>query len=526
MTNTLVINVTQDGYRIALLQDGRLIEYHVEKKEPEFTVGDIYLGTVKKVVSGMNAAFVDIGYKKDAFLHYSDLGPHFSSLDKLVKEASGANGRNPAPVFSKMTLEKEIDKQGKMSDVLTGNQKVLVQVIKEPISTKGPRLSCEFSLAGRYMILVPFADDVNISRKIGDIAERKRLFRLISSIKPKNFGVIVRTVAQGKEVAALDKELQFLVSNFEEGIKTLKKAKVRDKIIGEVNRASSLLRDILNEDFDNIVIDDVEMFQEIKAYISQIAPEKAKIVREYKERTRIFEYFGIERQIKGSFGQVVNISGGGYLVIEHTEALHVIDVNSGSRTTNENSQEETAINVNLAASKELVRQLRLRDMGGIIVVDFIDMKDAENRRKVYQEVKDLLQEDRAKTNVLPLSKLGLLQLTRRRVRPEMSVVTKEQCPTCGGTGQINASILVADQIEKSLHHLLTTRNTNKITLFLHPYVYAYFTHGLFTRRFKWLIRYKRWISLEQDTSLGITDYRFVNAVGEELEGEGAAGMLN
>ena len=515
MANELVINVTQHGFRIALLRDGGLIEYHIDEKDNNFTVGDVYLGTLKKILPSLNASFIDIGYKKDAFLHYSDLGPQFKSLNKFVQLVT--KGKNDGYSLAQYNIEPTIDKLGKIAEVLSNNQHILVQVVKEPISNKGPRLSADISMAGRYMILVPFINTVNLSKKITNSAERNRLLRLITSIKPKNFGVIVRTAAEGREAAKLDKDLKDLLGKWEEGVSKLKNASPRDKIIGEINRASSILRDMLNESFDNIVVDDRQTFDEIKQYTKKIAPEKERIVRYYQDKAKIFEHFGIEKQLKILFGQTVNMESGGYLIIEHTEAMHVVDVNSGNKTSAAEDQEEMVLNVNMAASKEVARQLRLRDMGGIIVVDFIDMKDAEHKRELYQKMKEYLKEDRSKTTVLPLSKFGLMQITRQRVRPEMSIVTQEQCPACAGTGKIDASIAVAEQIERKLQLVLEMQNEVRITLFVHPYLYAYFTAGFPSRRVKWLMQYKKWVKLLEDSSIGVTEFKFFDQHGEEIE---------
>jgi len=510
-----VINATQNGLRVALLENRGLLEYHIDEKDNNFTVGDIYLGTVKKLTPSLNASFIDIGYKKDAFLHYSDLGPQFNSLNKFVR--LGTKGKNTSHDLSKFGIEPTIDKLGKITNVLSRNQHILVQVVKEPISNKGPRLSAELAIAGRYMILVPFTNTVNLSKRITSSEERNRLMRLITSIKPKNFGVIVRTAAEGRSAIELDKDLKDLLSKWEVGVRQLSGAMPKDKIIGEINRASSILRDMLNESFDNIVVDDKKSYDEIKQYTKKIAPEKEKIVRHYQGKAKIFEHFGIEKQLKMLFGQTVNMASGGYLIIEHTEAMHVIDVNSGNKTTSAEDQEEMVLQVNLAAAQEVARQLRLRDMGGIIVVDFIDMKDAERKRAVYQKMKEYLKEDRSKTTVLPISRFGLMQLTRQRVRPEMNIATQELCPTCAGTGKIDASIAVAEQIERNLQLMLETQNEPRITLSLHPYLYAYFTTGFPSKRLKWLIHYKRWITLVEDSSVGITEFKFFNKRGEEIE---------
>ncbi len=515
MSNELIIGSTQNGCRIALLKDKKLTEFHTDESGNQFNVGDIYLGSVKKVVQGLNAAFIDIGYEKDAFLHYLDLGPQVQSLNKFTKFV--LNKRNATAKLTGFSHEPDINKFGKISQVLTRNQKILVQVVKEPISTKGPRLSCELSIAGRYIVLVPFSNAVSVSKKITDSAERKRLARLINSIKPEHFGVIIRTVAQGKDVKELDTDLSNLVNIWKEGIKNLKRAKVRDKVIGEVSRANSILRDVLNESFDSIIVDDKDLFQEIKGYVQTIAPDKEKILKQYNSKVKIFESYGVERQLKTSFGKSVSIANGGYLIIEHTEALHVIDVNSGNKSNREDDQEATALTVNLEAAKEIARQLRLRDMGGIIVIDFIDMRKVENKKKVFQRVKQEMEGDRSKHTILPLSKFGLLQITRQRVRPELNIATKEVCPTCSGTGNISATIAIADQIEETIKYFLTKQNEKKLTVSLHPYVYAYFTKGIYSLRVKWFLKYFKWVNIVEDSSLAITEYNFINSNGELIQ---------
>ncbi|HYG19644.1 MAG TPA: Rne/Rng family ribonuclease [Ohtaekwangia sp.] len=515
MSNELIISATQDGCRIALLKDKTLVEFHNEDESTKFTVGDIYLGTVKKVVQGLNAAFIDVGYDKDAFLHYLDLGPQYNSLQKFTKLVRGKkiNGSR----LDKFNPEPDIDKHGKITQLLTKNQILPVQIVKEPISTKGPRLSCELSLAGRYLVLVPFSNAVSVSKKITSSEERKRLLRLIQSIKPENFGVIIRTVAEGKDVAELDRDLRSMVKTWEDGMGRLVSANPRDKIIGELSKTSSLLRDMLNESFDNVHVDDKKIFEDVKSYVRNIAPDKEKIVKLYTGKAKIFEHYGIEKQIKSAFGQTVSLKGGGYLIIEHTEALHVIDVNSGNKSNREENQETTAISVNLEAAREIARQLRLRDMGGIIVVDFIDMKNPENKKLIYKTIKDEMADDKARSTILPLSKFGLMQITRERVRPQMNIATKEVCPTCNGTGKITASILVSDLIEKNIEHLLVKQNEKNLVLAVHPYVYAYFTKGFFSKRVKWYFKFKRWVNMVMDSSMGVTEFKFLNKEGEEIQ---------
>ena len=519
MSNELVINATPEGGRIALLQDRNLVEFHHDEGNHQFSVGDMYLGTVRRIVPGMNAAFIDIGYEKDAFLHYLDLGPNVSSLIKYTKQVRSTNPKNDQQdyKFTNFALEKPIDKLGKMGDVMKPNQLVLVQVVKEPISTKGPRLSCQLSLAGRYLVLVPFDERVLISRKITSKTERRRLQRLIDSIKPEGFGVIVRTVAENKDVAELDRDMSTLADKWRGGMANLAKAKPRDKVIGEISKATSMLRDLLNESFDSITVDDAGTYDTIKEYIHKIAPDKERIVKMYNGKGKIFETFGIERQLKLLFGKTVSLPSGGYLVIEHTEALHVVDVNSGNKSSSENDQETTALKVNMEAAAEVARQLQLRDMGGIIVIDFIDMRKLENRRTLYEHMKKVMHTDRSKFTILPLSKFGLMQITRQRVRPELNIATREICPSCNGTGKISASIGVAEAITHKLDYILGKQNEKKVTIALHPYLYAFFTAGFISERMKWFFKYYKWVTLVKDSSLALTQHHFYNANGEEIE---------
>lgn len=515
MSKELIINSTPKGDRIALLQDKRILEYHLEEAEEHFSVGDLYLGTVRKLVSGLNAAFIDIGYEKDAFLHYLDLGQNINSLNKFTREVIAKRVENGS--LDGFKLEPEIDKHGKIDKVLTKGSPILVQVVKEPISTKGPRLSCDLSIAGRFLVLVPFGNGVNLSKKITSKSERQRLQKLVQAVKPPNFGVIVRTVAEGKETAELEADLRGLIAKWNRGMNALRDAKPRDKVIGEMSRATSMLRDLLNDDFDAVTVDSKDLYEEARAYVHQIAPEKEKIVRLYAGKSKLFEQFGIEKQLKMLFGRSVSLPGGGYLIIEHTEALHVIDVNSGNKSNTQENQEDTALTVNTEAAKEIARQLRLRDMGGIIVIDFIDMKKPENKKAIQDLMRDEMKPDRSKFTILPLTKFGLMQITRQRVRPEMNIATVEVCPTCGGTGTISASIAVSDTIEHNLDYVLAKQNEKGISIILHPYLHAYFTAGFPSKRVRWFWKYKTWVNLTKDTSLGMMEFHLHNKQGEEIE---------
>jgi ribonuclease G len=523
LSNELIINSTPEGERIALLQDKRLIEYHFDRNDTNYAVGDIFLGTVRKVMPGLNAAFVDIGSEKDAFLHYGDLGEQYPSLNKWVNGVMKHQAQSAG--LENFTLEAPLEKVGKADSVFKKGQAILVQVIKEPISTKGPRVSTDISMAGRYLVLMPFSNTISVSKKIVSKAERDRLKRLIASIKPEGFGVIIRTVAEGHEVAELDRDMQSMVENWETLYQNLRKGQPRDKMLGELGRTSSMLRDMLNESFDSIVVDTPARFEEMKTYVQKIAPDKAGLVKLHNNKAKVFEHLGIEKQLKTLFGKTVSVPGGGYLVIEHTEALHVVDVNSGSKSNQENDQEATALMINLLAAKEVARQLRLRDMGGIIVVDFIDMRAAESRKKVEDAVYNIMKLDKAKFTILPITKFGLMQITRQRVRPAETIVTGEVCPTCGGTGKISASIQVTDEIDNSIDDLLLTQNQAGITLFVHPFLHAFYTKGLVSRQMKWYLKYYKWVKVMKDTSLGLTDFRIEDEHGEQIELHSAAAAM-
>jgi len=515
VSTELVIDVTPSEIAIALLENKQLVELNKEKRNLQFAVGDIYLAKVKRIMPGLNAAFIDVGYDKDAFLHYLDLGPQFKTLSKYVKSSMARKGK--APSIPRMKIEAEIDKNGKISDVLKGGQLVLVQIAKEPISTKGPRLSSEISIAGRNLVLMPFSDKVSISQKISSSDEKKRLKRLVESIKPKNYGVIVRTVAEGKKVAVLDSELRSLVKKWESAFDKLTNEVVPKLVISELNRTSAMLRDVLNGSFNNIFVNEDTIYRELRDYINMIAPEKEKIVKFFDKSDPIFDHYGVDKQIKSSFGKTVSFKRGAYLIIEHTEALHVIDVNSGNRSKLGEDQESNALEVNLAAADEIARQLRLRDMGGIIVVDFIDMHTNDNKQRVYEKMKEAMASDRTKHNILPLSKFGLMQITRQRVRPELNIRTDEKCPVCKGSGKIVPSLLLVDDIENHIDFLLNEANYQKLTLKVHSYIAGYIKQGFFSVKRKWFLKFKKNIRIQSDNSYHLMEFHFFDKNGEIIK---------
>jgi ribonuclease G len=516
VSKDLIIDVGVSEVALALLEDKQLTELNKEKRNIKFSVGDIYLGKVKKIMPGLNAAFVNVGYERDAFLHYLDLGAQFRTQHKYYTSAIQRQGR--ITPLHKIKNEEDIDKDGKINDVLSAGQTVIVQITKEPISTKGPRLSSEISLAGRNLVLMPFSDKVSISSKIESTEEKNRLKTLLQSIKPKNYGVIVRTVAEGKKVAVLDSELKELVKRWESAFSFVKKeTKIPRLFIGEMSRISTILRDMLNVSFNSIHINDPVVTGDIRKYIREIAPEKEKIVKVYRGTLPIFDQFGVNKQIKALFGKTVSFKHGAYLIIEHTEALHVIDVNSGNRSRSGNNQEANALEVNTEAATEIARQLRLRDMGGIIVVDFIDMQSAENKQLLYDKMKENMTGDRTKHNILPLSKFGLMQITRQRVRPEMNIVTDEKCPSCQGTGQTRPTILFTDELERALSFIVDKIKTHSIILNVHPFVAAFLKKGIFPVYRSWNLKYKIFLKIQAVTSYHMLEYHFFDRDGNEID---------
>lgn len=515
MDKDLIIDVGPSDISIALLENKRLIELNQEKTEGRgYTVGDVYLGKVKKILPSLNAAFVDIGDEKDAFVHYLDLGLNFKAFDHFVRSI------NPNSDLTQLYRSERIDdileKEGKIERFLSPGQPIAVQIVKEPISTKGSRLTAEISIAGRNLVLLPFADKVSISQKISSREEKKRLERLVYSILPPNYGVIIRTAAEGKRAAVLDAELKSLIKKWEDSWPKIARNKGVQLLFTENSRTTTILRDLLNDSFTNIYVNDEAVYKEVDDYVSMISPEQEKIVKLYKGHEPILEHFEVSRQIKGSFGKIVSIKSGAYLVIEHTEALHVIDVNSGIRAK-QKDQENNAFEVNKNAAEEIARQLRLRDMGGIVIIDFIDMDDSAHRLQLYKHMQELMEGDRAKHTILPLTKFGLMQITRQRVRPATEINTTEVCPTCNGTGKVGPTILFDEAVERQLAYFVKERQLKAFVLKVSPIFEAYLTKGFNSIRRKWCRKYGCKIKIVGDTDYSLLKATWCNADGEPIE---------
>ncbi|HIT15244.1 MAG TPA: Rne/Rng family ribonuclease [Candidatus Avimuribaculum pullicola] len=516
MRSELIVDVTPNNISTALTEDGRLVSLQKEPRDASYAVGNLYIAKVKKLMPGLNAAFVNVGFEKDAFLHYLDLGSQFKSYLQFLGEVLGDDKRH-MPQVSKMKPLPDIDKHGTITDVLEVGKKLIVQIAKEPISSKGPRLTTEISFTGRFLVLIPFCDKISVSQKIKSSEEKVRLRQLIESIRPNNFGIIIRTSAEGKRVAELNNELKALMKCWEDSLIKAQRAEAPALIYEEESRAVSLIRDIFSPAFENIHVNNAEIFEQIQHYVTLIAPEKKEIVKLYAEDTPIFDHFNITRQIKTSFGKTVSFKSGAYIIIESTEALHVIDVNSGNRSKNSTNQESNALDVNLRAADEIARQLRLRDMGGIIVIDFIDMSQADHRQALYDHMKEVMANDRARHNILPLSKFGLMQITRQRVRPALDIATAEACPSCGGKGEVQPSLLFTDMLKDKIDYLIHSLKVTNFTMYVHPFVDAYLKKGFLSEYRRWRIEYGLKFRILPDQSLAYLQYKVFDRDKNEID---------
>ena len=516
MERNLIIDVRLKETVIALLEDHRLVELNKEDNtERAFSLRDVYLGKVKKLIPTLNAAFVDIGDKKDAFVHYLDLGLNFKAFDNFVKQINP--NRDFKQFYSSVDISHILEKEGKIENVLKPGQPIVVQIVKEPISTKGSRLTGEISIAGRNIVLLPFGDKISVSQKISSKEEKKRLERLLYSILPTNYGAIIRTAAEGKNAAVLDAELRLLIRKWEESWPKMATRKMPQLLFKENSKTTTILRDLLNDTFTNIYVNDETVYHEVREYISTILPDHEKIGKLYKGHETIMGHFDVTRQIKSSFGKVVPMRQGAYLVIEHTEAMHVVDVNSGTRVKTGKDQEQNAFDVNCVAAEEIARQLKLRDMGGIIIVDFIDMDLGEHKNALHKKMQELMASDRAKHNILPLTKFGLMQITRQRVRPATEIETAETCPACGGTGKITSSILIDENIERQLAFYVKEKGVRSFQLTVNPLVEAYLTKGMFSSIVRrWKKKYGVAIVVSASENMAILDFEWAKKDGEKL----------
>jgi len=494
MKQDIIINATTSESRIALMEDDVLIELYVERPEKERMVGSIYKGVVRKIMTGISAAFVDIGWTQDAFLHFSDIGSGNdlikSSLDEVF-EGGAENGG----------LRKRWD----AIDLKPG-QEILVQVIKEPIGRKGPRISSQVSFPGRFLVLVIADSFIGVSRKITSFKEKKRLKSIASRIKPKGCGIIVRTLAESKSEAELKADLQRAMNNWRRCERAMRNLKGPGLVYKEVSLASSIIRDIFTPEVNSLVVDSRKMYSEIMNYVTNVAPNLTDIVHLFKERTPIFDWYKLEIEIEKCLSRKIWLGGGGYLFFDQTEALVAIDVNSG-RFAGKKDHEENALKVNLAAAREISRQLRLRDVGGIIVIDFIDLMEEKNRKKVFDEMRRAMRMDRAKWDMAPLSPFGLMEMTRQRIRPSLLYTFKEPCPNCDGTGLVPSIETVVTTLERWIKRFTSRTRERRLNLTVNPDVKTFLIGGLYSRIARIMWASKLFISLDAEDGLKIDEFR-------------------
>lgn len=485
MKKEIIINSSASESRVALLEDGQLVELFVERPRHERTVGNIYKGIVKKVMSGMDAAFLDIGLGHDAFLHFSDLSPIAMDID----EENGANSR------------KRIN--------LKPGREILVQIIKEQLGNKGPRTTTQVSLPGRSLVLVPYQEHVGVSRRINDFREKKRLRSIAAKIRPKGFGLIIRTVAEGKSEEELKSDIDAQLRLWNRLEKRIKNAPAPSLILKDMSMASSVIRDLFTSDINGLVVDSKRFHKQVKKYISEVAPSLMDKVALYKERKPIFDYYKIEPEIEKSLSRKVWLNGGGYIIIDQTEALVTIDVNSG-RFVGKRDHEDNSLKVNLRAAREICRQLRLRDLGGLIVIDFIDMWEEKNRRKVHDEVKKELKNDRSKSDILPISQFGLMEMTRQRIKPSLLYTFNEPCPACDGMGMVASRETMSTQIERWVRRFKNHSRERRLEITVSPAMFEYLTEGLNSRIRQIMLKNNIFIKIRQNPELHIDEFHCIS----------------
>jgi ribonuclease G len=486
LKSEIIINAGTNETRIAIIEDSKLVEIWVERPDNERMVGDIYKGIVKSVIPGIQAAFVDIGIEKSAFLHVSDVrGESIDFAAQYEEDEDEEENEDQSGEEEKKTVP-ERDAKAKwvksrrsrdrkyppIESILKNNQGIIIQITKEPISTKGARVTSEISLPGRFLVLVPGVSKIGVSRKIESRNERKRLKQMVHKYKPKGFGLIIRTVAEGKGEKEIENEVKELLGAYNELMKKADTMKAPVLIHKEMGMTSGIIRDLLSEDVERVIVDSREHYDEIRTYLKNTSPNLMNKVIMYTDKEPIFDQYGIEQEIDTIFSRKTELKRGGSLIFNHTEALTVIDVNSG-KFVGRSNQEETILETNTEAALEIARQLRLRDIGGIIVIDFIDMIDTRNRIKVEDAFANALRNDRSKVSISQISEFGLMEMTRQRVRPSLIHTFAESCPTCGGIGMVQARETIVSKIERWLKRADAFGKEKEYTIFVHPAVFYY-----------------------------------------------------
>lgn len=514
MKNQIIIHSSGNQDRIALIEDGELAQLFIESEENQRTVGNIYVARVHKVMSGIRAAFIDMGTPKDAFLHFSDAGDHLSEyITKL-------NGANAIPEHAREEIKNKdklsnIEKQLLAGKMLKSGQKLLVQIVKEPIGSKGPRVSTDITIAGRFLVLIPMGDYIAISKKISHYRERRRLKGILSKMVPEGFGVIVRTVAKDQDDKAIEDDLRSVLKKWEDILDKLETAKPPALLHQDLDMSESLIRDLFAKNYDRVLIDDPRVYRQIKSYVGKIAPKMVPNVQLYKGKQHIFDYAKISDDVNSIFSPRVRMRSGGYLIFEQTEAMYVVDVNSGPYAAKA-KQEDNSLKTNLDAAREIAKQLRLRDIGGIIVVDFIDLKDEKNKKKIYDELRKEFRKDPAKTNLLGMSDFGLVQITRQRIRPSVVNSVSANCPVCGGSGHVINQNTIFTDLTSWLSKFKNESPYKTVDLYVNPYLEAMLLKGFFNIRWKWMFRYRLKINLVADESISLNDFKAA-ITGSEMD---------
>lgn len=520
MVKEIIINSASTQTRVAITEDGNLVDFFVDYPENRRMVGDIYLGRIARVKPGIRAAFIDIGMKHDAFLHFSDIGERTQQLQDMLGDEDSEIDEDDDSNDSPGTQSKpDSIKSENQIPTLKMGQEILVQIIKEPVNNKGVRVTSSVSLPGRFCVLLPYDNNVGISKKIYDFRERKRLRYIARQIVPENYGLIIRTVAQKQDEEILKDDLKNLMRTWEKIEKEVKSKNPPSLVYQDLNTTVSVIRDLFNDDISKIFVDSKKLYKEIKNYLDLVQPAFSEKVELYKSAYGIFNTFKIEEQIKTLIGRKVLLPSGGYIIIEHTEAMVVIDVNSGKYAKSKD-QESNSLKTDLEASREIARQLRLRDIGGIIVVDFIDLEDDKNRKKVYDELKKEFRKDRAKVSILPMSDFGLIQITRQRIRQNIVQAIKEVCPECHGTGLLTKSSHLVYDLETWLRKFRRKSRERSIIIKCHPSTAAKIREGKIKSLFKLQLKYFVKITLKEDASITPDTFEFLSAkTGRELTQE-------
>ncbi|MBZ0203359.1 MAG: Rne/Rng family ribonuclease [Ignavibacteria bacterium] len=520
MKKEIIINSNADENRIAITEDGKLSELFIENEEYEKVVGDIYLGKVAKVIPGIKAAFIDLGFKQDAFLHFSDVGDQAEDLKTLLGDDSEIDDDDDEEEDTPPQKGQQGGRRGRSPmPRLERGQKIIVQITKEPVGNKGVRVTSKVSLPGRYLVFLPFENKVNASKQIQNLREKRRLKNIVRNYRNSRgleFGAIIRTVAEEMDEKAIVEDLENLHNSWKEIEKQVKNGTPPVLLFKDLSVTTGVIRDLFRDDVEKVIVDNKKMHKEIQNYVRINSPALLNKVELYKGSKALFDNYGIEQEIHLTLGKRVPLKIGGHLIIEKTEAMYVIDVNSGKYAKSKD-QETNSLKTNLDSAREIVRQVRLRDLGGIIVIDFIDVYDDKNKKKVYDELKKEFRKDRAKVTILPMSDFGLVQITRQRVRENVVRSITEQCPLCGGSGIIESSTNILTRIERWIkrYKLDKTRSHGKLQLKVHPMVFKTLKEGTISNMTRLAFKYLLRISLEEDSSLAFQEFRFIQIKTKE-----------